>query len=133
MNGWRDSGYRECHFELLPETFAKKKNYSGTWELWQEGIRQGLMVPQFHGKQHLNLKIFKEKLSQRDSELLTALQYNSYTSISNTGYSSISATAAFDFWDIEENNTFGEFIKEGLDAFEKVYGYRAVHFKSTWW
>jgi len=120
-------------YELLPETYKKlaDKNslaYDGTWKLWQEGIDKGLMVPQFHGREHLNLKVFKEKLEKKNHEVLTALKNRSYTSITDSGYSTISISAAFEFWDFKENDQFNEIIKDGLNQFENVYGYRSTHF-----
>ena len=128
-----ESNYEKYDYELLPETYAKlsekdPKAYEGTWHLWQEGIDKGIMTPQFHGREHLNLKVFKEKLVAKDSELLIALKNRSYTSISSTGYKSIGYTAAFEFDKFEENNKFKEIIKTGLDEFENVFGYRSLHF-----
>lgn len=128
-----ENGHTEYVYELLPETYKKlealdTEAYAGTWDLWKEGIDKGLMVPQFHGREHLNLKVFKEKLAKKDTEVITALQNRSYTSISSSGYPTISITAAFEFWDFEENESFTEIITDGLNAFEKVYGYRSNHF-----
>ena len=128
-----ETNYEKYEYELLPETYAKlsekdSKAYKGTWSLWQEGIDKGIIAPQFHGREHLNLKVFKEKLAARDPELLIALKNRSYTSISSTGYQSIGYTAAFEFDKFEENDKFKEIIKTGLDDFEKVFGYRSVHF-----
>ncbi|MDR8390263.1 hypothetical protein NC796_03865 [Aliifodinibius sp. S!AR15-10] len=128
-----ETGYEEYYYELLPETFQKlsalqPKAYEGAWKLLQEGIEKGLMVPQFHGREHLNLKILKEKLASKDHNVLTALKNRSYTSISTSGYKTISPMAAFEFWEFEENSKFSDLISEGLEAFEKVYGYRAEHF-----
>ena len=128
-----DTGYSEYHYERLPDTFEKLSEqqpeaYNGTWDLWKEGIDQGLMAPLFHGREHLNLKLFEEKLGRKDKELLTALKNRSYTSISSKEYSTISPMAAFDFWDFEENERFHDIIRDGLDQFEEVYGYRSDHF-----
>jgi len=129
----QDNNFEEYSYELLPETFEKLSEqqpeaYRGTWELLKEGIEKGLMTPLFHGREHLNLKVFNEKLEQRDHEVLTALKNRSYTSVSSSGYETISPMAAFDFWEFKENNRFRDIIEEGLDAFEKVYGYRSDHF-----
>ena len=126
-------GYQSYIPELLPETFEKlsarqPEAYHGAWDLLKEGINKGLLVPQFHGREHLNLKVFEEKLVAGDHEVLTALKNRSYTSISSSGYDSISPMAAFDFWDFDENERFKEIIRDGLHAFEKVYGYRSDHF-----
>lgn len=125
-----DEGYKRYHYELLPETFAKLKGYEGVWNLWKEGIEKGIMVPQFHGREHLNLKVFNEKLEKKDKDLITALQNRSYTGQSASGYSTISYTAAFEFWDFEENKVFDDIIVDGLNAFEKVFGYRSTHFNA---
>jgi len=128
-----ENGYKEYEYEQLPETYQKlsvlqPEAYSGTWKLWKEGIEKGLMVPQFHGREHLNLKVFEKKLEQQDVEVVENLKNRSYTGISDSGYDTISPYAAFDFWDFTENYKFEEIILDGLDAFEKVYGYRSVHF-----
>jgi len=130
-----ETGYKEYHRELLPETFEKltalqPDAYEGSWPLLEEGIAKGLMVPQFHGREHLNLKVFEEKLAKRDHEVLTALRNRSYTSISSSGYPTIPYTAAFSFWNFGETRHFDEIIRDGIGAFELVYGYRPVHFNS---
>jgi hypothetical protein len=130
----KENNYSNYEFETLPNTYQKLglrfKNYERTWELWKEGINNNFLVPQFHGREHLNIKIFNELLKVKDHELLTALKNHSYTSIQNLSNKTISYTAAFDFFNYEENNSFHGIIKNGLDLFEEVYGNRAVHFNS---
>lgn len=126
-------GYSTYQYELLPETYEKLSEmqhdaYHRTWDLWKEGIDQGLMVPLFHGREHLNLKLFEEKLAKKDKSVLTALKNRSFTSIPSKEYSTVSPSAAFDFWEFEENRRFHEILRDGLNAFEKVYGYRSDHF-----
>ena len=128
-----EDGNTKYIYELLPETYQKlelkdSNNYKGAWKLWKEGIDKGFMKPQFHGREHLNLKVFKEKLAQKDHEVITALQNRSYTSISKSDYSTIGYTAAFEFNNFEENEVFKEIIKDGLNKFERVYGYHSTHF-----
>ena len=129
----RAENYEMYQYELLPVTYDKlevldSKAYTNTWKLWKEGIDKGIMVPQFHGREHLNVKVLQEKLANRDKEVLTALNNRSYTSIAKTSYATIKYTAAFDFWEFKENNAFDFIIEDGLNAFEKVYGYRSTHF-----
>lgn len=130
-----EENFINYQYETLPTTYQKLSNlqpkeYEGTWALWQEGIKNKLLKPQFHGREHLNLKIFEEKLKSKDHELISALKNRSYTSISNSGYPTISVTAAFEFWKFEENTKFESIIEDGLDKFEEVYGYKSVHFNS---
>ena len=130
-----EQDYQNYIPENLPETYRKleafqPKAYQGAWDLWQEGIEKALMVPQFHGREHLNLKSFEAKLAARDIEVLTALKNRSYTSISRSGFPNISYTAAYEFEDVRENHSFKFILQDGLDRFEKVYGNKSIHFNS---
>ena len=124
--------FQQFHFEILPATYQKlatqqPQAYDGAWDLWKEGIAKGFLKPQFHGREHLNLTIFKDKLKKRDADLLTALKNKSYTSISDDDYPTMSSTAAFDFWDVKENEAMIPMVEEGLQLFEKVYGYKSSY------
>tara|TARA_B110000027_G_scaffold133097_1_gene160724 strand:- start:796 stop:1914 length:1119 start_codon:yes stop_codon:yes gene_type:complete len=127
-----ENDFESYEYELLPQTFAKlsaenPKSYEGTWGIWKEGIKKGIMVPQFHGREHFNLKVFNEMLAIKNPKLLISLKNKSNISLT-TGYNTINYTAAFDFKKIEENTAFKEIIKTGLDSFEEVFGYKSVHF-----
>lgn len=122
------SNFTEYHYELLPQTLEKLPGYERVYALIREGIEKKLLVPQFHGREHLNLKVLKENLQRKDPVTIAALSNRSYTSIENPHYPTIAFTAAFEFFHFDENYVFDNIIKEGLDAFEKVYGYRSTHF-----
>lgn len=124
-----EAGDGKYYYEKLPQTYAKLgSSYSGTWTLWQQGINDGIMMPQFHGREHLHLKTFTEKLNKKDHNILTALKNRSYTSIFPDLYPTVKYTAAFQFWDFEENKVFEDIIEDGLACFEDVFGYKATHF-----
>jgi hypothetical protein len=125
--------FEQFHYETLPETYEKLSQqqpdvYLGAWDLWKEGIEKGFLKPQFHGREHLNLAIFKDKLKKNDFQLLTALKNNSFTSIDDEDYPAMSSMAAFDFWDVEDNKVLIKMLEDGLSLFEKVYGYPSSYF-----
>lgn len=130
-----EEGYQEYRYELLTDTYKKLEAlqpaaYTGAWELWNKGREEGLMDPQFHGREHLSIKIINEKLRTKNFEVLTALKNRSYTSISDTGYKTIGYTGAFHFWDFKENIGFGRIISSGIKAFENVFGYKPTVFNA---
>ena len=125
--------FQKYYFENLPVTYSKlakeqPEAYKGAWELWQEGIAKGFLKPQFHGREHLNLFVFNDKLEKRDPELLAALKNKSYTSISDEDYPTMSSTAALDFWDVDDNEKLKPILVEGLQLFKEVYGYPSNYF-----
>jgi hypothetical protein len=131
----KDSDFSEYYYETLTETYSKlstlqSKKYQGAWDLWEEGIDKHILKPQFHGREHINLKLFKEKLEKKDDKLIIALKNRSYARISANEYRNISSTGAFEFDDFEENAQFTHIIDDGLKVFNNVFGYRATHFNS---
>ena len=125
--------YRYYHYEQLPDTYQKltekdPASYSGSWDLWKEGIEKGLMKPQFHGREHLNLKLFNYKLQNRDHDLMVNLQNRSFAAISDKEFPNIRTTAAFSFENQEDIKDFPKILKTGTDAFEEVFGYRSECF-----
>ncbi|CAN5182696.1 hypothetical protein BH23BAC3_BH23BAC3_07980 [soil metagenome] len=128
-----ESGFKSFYYEILPETYKKLSacqpdSYQGTWKLWKEGIDKKLVVPQFHGREHINLGAFSQMLENKSPELLANLRNRSLARIRYTTHSTISISAAFDFWEPNENEKFNKIIEDGLKAFEKVFGYKADHF-----
>lgn len=125
----REYNYEEYFYEKLPETLNKLTGYQNVWKLWQEGMDKKLLIPQFHGREHLNLKYFKDNLKSKEHTTLTALKNRSYTGIQKRG-KNVSYTAAFHFEDIEECESQKEIIKDGLRLFEEVYGFKASVFNA---
>src|SRR6056297_2468844 len=83
---------REVHayaYESLTQTFRRlsaeqPRAYEGTWELWQEGMREGLIRPQCHGREHFSVPLLERKLIERDLDLEANLQVESLAGISNS-------------------------------------------------
>lgn len=127
------NGYQEFESELLVDSFKKLENinptaYNGAWQLWEEGIKLGVFVPQFHGREHFNLVSFKHKLKKSDFELLTSLKNRSLTSISSSGFPNIGWTAAFSFNDLNQTGSFSSILKDGINSFEKNFGFQSTCF-----
>lgn len=125
-----NEGLTEYTYELLPVTFSKLNGYDNTYNLIKEGIEKRIFVPQYHGREHLNLRVFNDKLLNRDKDLLTVLKNRSYTGICTSDYPNIKYPSAFSFEKPEEIEELKKVAADGLNCFEKVYGYRAVHFNA---
>lgn len=127
------NNYEKCSYELLPETFKKLESlqpdaYKGIWSVWKNGIKANLIYPQFHGKEHFNHKVISELLSRKSPELISNIQNRSLAGINNHMYNTISWTAAFDFWDVDENKQLAIEIEQGIADFKTVFGISPVSF-----
>ncbi len=127
---------KKYHWELLPITFQRLAEtqptaYQGAWDLWQEGIAQGLMQPQFHGREHLNLTLIQHKLDQAANDLSQNLQNESMAGI-ESDLPGIGFTQAFALTPqkpIDEQLAIHrEVITSGMATFEQVFGFRSLTF-----
>jgi hypothetical protein len=96
----------------------------------KKATSDGIFQPQYHGREHLNLKVLSEKLARRDENLIVNLENRSYTSIIDSGYSTITNASAFSFWNINENKNLIEIAEDGINRFADIYEYFPMHFNS---
>ena len=95
--------------------------------MWQKGIKENIFIPQFHGREHLNVQMWMRDLKKGNKETLIAFE-NKCWGYSNKNRLEIDYQAAFDLEfksDLEQQKSI---IKEGLELFENIHGYKADFF-----
>lgn len=122
-----DSGYEKYFYEPFTETLKRFKGCEGSFRLWKEGIEKRLFVPQMHGREHLNVKVWMNALNQKDKDVLFAFKHGVWGFVPKS-YPKMDYQAAFLLNDISDLQYHEKVIKEGLDIFENIFGYRAVYF-----
>jgi hypothetical protein len=120
--------------ETLDKTYKKLEAefpnyYSGTFDLLQEGIKQELILPQFHGREHLNVKLINLFLKEENPFILSNFKNKSLAGLPrHKEYPEISYNKAFSFWNKTELEDQKLMISEGLQNFEQVYGIKSITF-----
>ena len=121
------------HYFYEPFTKTLQHYYADhqkIFSLWQEGIQAGIFCPQFHGREHLNVAEWLRALRGGDDATMAAFKehcWGFYLS-DQTDVRIESLQAAFDLYEIDDLEVHAKAIKEGLDMFEELFGYRAVFF-----
>jgi hypothetical protein len=123
-----NTNFTGYHYQSLPDTLSSLPGYEGTWESWQEGIKNKLLVPEFHGREHLSVLFLEKGMEQKDARILLNLKERSWAALGYFGR--IGFTEAFSFNHISETERHKEIIADGLDLFEKVFGRKAFHFNA---
>jgi hypothetical protein len=124
----KKSNYSKYYYEPFTETLKKYPNHNNSFKLWKEGMSDGIFHPQFHGREHLNVERWMQGLQSDDKDLRTAFD-NKMISIS-----SIPSAMKFDYlesWDYfseEGKANLTQIVTEGLDIFERLFGYRSLSF-----
>jgi hypothetical protein len=122
----RGSGFCTYYYESVAETTMRSPKMNRVTELWKEGAERRIFVPQFHGREHLNVRQWLNDLKSNDRHAQIAFKNGLWgigTESSPQGYQ-----AAFDVispLDIQYHRTV---LDEGLNLFKEIMGYNARHF-----
>jgi hypothetical protein len=113
-------------WETLQRTFTRYPRHARCIALWWDAMDQGLLVPQFHGREHLNVALFMEGLRKRDPAARFALE-NHMAGCIPAGLPArpnlyVETTR---FRSEAEKQTVLQAQLEGLDEFERVFGFRS--------
>ena len=128
----RANGFTKYEYELFPETAKHFPGSNRIYELWQQGIRERLLVPVFHGREHLNVQRWMRLLQQGNETVRLAFEYGVSTlSRDIQGQPLPDLRAAFDIDTVEDLHYLREVISSGMEAFEKLFGFRSTFFIPT--
>lgn len=120
-----DQGYR---YEPLTRSFERlaaeqPEAYEGAWALWLEGIRAGLLKPEFHGREHLNVEVLERKLKAGDRALKINIENRSMAGLGDEpSMPGVGFTHSLGLWERSEIERHREIIADGLRLFEQVFG-----------
>lgn len=122
----KHSNYNEYFFEPFTQTL-ERYNHSNILNLWAEGKNAKVFIPEFHGREHLNVATWMRALKNKDQDTLVLFE-NQCWGFKNKNQYNINYQAAFDLEYEEDLDLQKEIIKSGLDEFEQLHSSRARYF-----
>jgi hypothetical protein len=124
-----DCNFDEYHYEEISSTLKRYPSHDRIEGLWREGIVHGVLLPQFHGREHLNVQLWMQDLRNGNENTLNAFREN-ITGIPRSVDGRVLGDyqAAFDIQTKSEIVYQKEVIRTGLDLFEKSFGFRSRYF-----
>ena len=102
-------------------------------DLWKKGIAERYFVPVFHGREHLNVQFWIRALQSGNKFTLLGFD-NCVTGIPHKdiyGNKIPGVQAAFNIETLNDLPYLKSVIKNGLNLFEELYGYRSTYFVPT--
>lgn len=126
----KESGFQQYYREPFTKTMERLGNaYNGAYELWKQGIAEGIFRPEYHGTEHISVWKFMKALQEGHKSTMLSVENESVASPFFKDEPKIdNATAVFDICKASDNETLKADIEVGLDMFEDLLGYRAVQF-----
>lgn len=128
----RNSGFKEYFYEPFTQTLDRSPRHEGAFEMWTEGMHKGLFHPQFHGREHLNVKKWLKTLQNGHESTRLAFDFGTFGLTS-----AVDPTVknhymgAFNSGIEQDMKEYQVIIKEGLELFEHLFGYKSKSFIAT--
>jgi len=127
----RESNFNEYHYESFTETCNRYPNHDRVHELWLNGIKNKTFIPQFHGREHLNVKRWMDGLKARDKGLHIMFEHQSIGASYFDNKQITEHLAAFSPKKKEDITYYSSVINQGLFLFEELCGYKASYFVAS--
>ena len=124
----KESNFEAYYYEPFTETCKKYPEHDRVHDLWLQGIRERLFVPQLHGREHLNAKRWVDALKKGNEGLRLAFENESFGASWYKGQSLPEHLAAFDPEKASDIPALHQVIREAGKLFEEICGYRPKHF-----
>lgn len=123
----RKCDFRQYHYESFTKTLERYYGVETPFHLWMEGIKRHLFMPQFHGREHLNVAVWMKALQENDSQTRFAFDQSCW-GFNNIHPYGITYQAAYELELEEHLPQQATIIEDGLNLFEQLFGYRATFF-----
>lgn len=125
----KTSEYNSYAYEPFQKTLERYYPNEHVFDLWKQGIQEGLVVPQFHGREHVNVPVWLDLLKRGNKDILDAFELETWSTPKGSyPPSNIKIQAALDFDNHYPKEHQTSFLAEGTALFEEIFGFRS----QTW-
>lgn len=120
----KSCGFSKYLYEPFTETL--KRYYPGTdvLSLWREGIKAGIFIPELHGRDHIAVQMWMEKIREGNKDLLFAFD-NGFVSLDISGVPIPAKEFRAEYYFVSEDQKpfLVNAIKESVTLFKTIFGY----------
>lgn len=124
-------GKAQYFYETILETYDREKHTKNVPNLWKEGIQENIFVPQFHGREHLHVKRYMEAINSDSEKEKIAFSNRAIISSKSTVCKKKYINdyfKGFAFSGLAEYEEIERVTNDGLDLFEKIFGFKSISF-----
>ena len=127
----REDGFSSYRYERFTETFKRYPTHANSFNLWQEGIKNRIFQPQFHGRDHLNISRWMQALRTKEYTARMAFDLNMISISSEPVEKPVTYMESMEFESDEEKIGINDSLAEGLELFKQIFGHRSASYIPT--
>ena len=122
----RKNGFQTYFYEPFTKTLERYPAHNQVYGLYKTGISEKLFIPQFHGREHLNVVRWMRALQTGNVYALMAFKWNMFSL--HTGINSSCRSEYLDAFAVESNEEMLQLrpiVASGLELFHTLMGYQS--------
>ena len=125
----KSDNYLNYYFEHFTKTLKKYKGCEQSFALWEQGIAEKVFVPQFHGREHLNISKWLGELQAGNEVILLGFE-NDLCCLSGLTSDKLNGEYANAFASSDPIiiNTYSKIIMDGTRIFNETFHYDSKSF-----
>lgn len=120
----KEHNFSDYFYEPFTKTLQDYPKHKYSFEKWKKGMESRLFLPQFHGREHLNVRRWMNALRADDK----MVKYSFGLKSTYSGKDDYSFMEAFDWDDPTEVKKHSIIIEEGLKMFREIFGFDSKSF-----
>jgi hypothetical protein len=122
----KKSNFEEYHYESFIGTLNSYYPNDNVLNFYKEGINENIFFPQFHAREHVNVKMWLSELQHQNNLLLEAFNLGVFgipLKILNNNRGNF--MAAFDIKSKEDLTHLDGIVEDGLSLFQNIFGFQS--------
>jgi len=117
-----ENRFQNYFYEPFTKTLKRYgKTHENSFSMWKEGIKKKIFIPQFHGREHLNVVSWLKALRMNEIDTVNSFYEQVYGITPRTPVNHITYQSAFNIETLDELQYLKEVISEGLLLFEELF------------
>jgi len=126
----KKNNFESYQYESVLTTLERYgPSHDNVYQLWKQGIAAGIFYPEFHGREHINVNRWMKTIRNENSISRLTFDAEFYgLSPEESNEKRDNHFPAFDIDTVNDIDTQKIIIKEGLELFTSIYGYKARFF-----
>lgn len=125
------SDKNEYFYETILETYKRHPHTKQVPNLINEGIKKGIYIPQYHGREHVHVKRYLEALNSESKKEQIAFENKAIVSSKSTTCKNpylAQYFKGFDYNNSEEHEEIENIHRDGLKIFKEIFGMSSITF-----
>lgn len=115
----QEYNFEQYFYEPVIETYLRHPHTEHAFPIIKQGIKQGIWDPQFHGREHVNVRRWLKACQRNNTNTKIAFEEHAFVAMAFP--QDLYCFPAFDYDDEKEFCEIKKIISEGIDLFKQLY------------